>query len=510
MISCKEESSKPTVPSIPVGPDWQTSENSNEMGFYSGKGDGQFGAFVNENSEFQISVPAGDFLLTYVTTAGTYYVAFRATKAAVLHIGMHDNVTVVEASVQKGHITDESGDTWPSNDVTLFAWPGSDARWKDVFKSDKSSVIVLIAERQVAGDVEVLPEPQTGMPTTPTVAPNPSSTAKRLIVAQVTDPNTAIGIIATDGGRHEAIAFLGAKDNEGNLTSLQSVVLTSLTDDRWAQLTLDSQNMPKTMTYSDGTRAEFSNYIGGKVDITLYSANGTTLGTSTQPLNLDPSIFTNGTNLKSGWFKKNKKWVDFGFKVLSAYGCASATAAAFASGGAAIPLAIWSCGSLLVDIGLDVATEANPQNKDLCEFKRYFNSVSNFGGCLIEFKPWACTQSIASQGWSMVTDEDCENPEAEVTPTQYWYQDCIETEISGNGGTPYCEVISTLSKCSETLDIQICDNVAYSTGNGCRIIENVLPYSPVFSIAGASCRFSSNPRVLGRKTGSNIQFPIYP
>ncbi len=186
MVSCNDEqTSKPTAPSIPVGPDWQTSENSNEMGFYSAKGDGQFGAFFNGNNEFQISVPAGEFLLTYVANGGTYYVAFRAMDAAILYIGMHPGVTVSEASVQRGKITNQSQKNWQSNSVILFAWPGSDLAWDGAFQSDGSAVIVLIANQQVASGVNRLPEPQPvsnpgtnpqPQPTAnPTVPPNPQA-----------------------------------------------------------------------------------------------------------------------------------------------------------------------------------------------------------------------------------------------------------------------------------------------------------------------------------------------
>lgn len=184
LMSCgKDDSSKPTSSNIPMFPAGQSSENSNEMGFYSSKGDGQFGAWAGDSSEFLVGVPAGEFLLTYGTTVGTFSVAFRATDAAVLHIGMRENVRVTDVSAQKGTITKQDGGTWPHGAVTLFAWPGSGAAWNSVFQSDGSAAIMLIIGGQAAPGVNKLPglssapnSPSTTIPaTTTTISPTTTS-----------------------------------------------------------------------------------------------------------------------------------------------------------------------------------------------------------------------------------------------------------------------------------------------------------------------------------------------
>ena len=233
MISCKEESSKPTAPSIPVGPDWQTSENSNEMGFYSGKGDGQFGAFVNDSSEFQISVPAGDFLLTYVVNGATYYVAFRATEAAILHIGLHQGARVSKASIKKGRITSESQKKWQSNDVTLFAWPDGPA-WNSVFESDGSAAITLIDNQQVAPDVVTLPEPQPAQnpqpaanPTQPVIMPTVTpidTVSKPAESIELLDPTISTGVVVRTKDQEGGFVLGGEKDSEGHLKTVTDIV----------------------------------------------------------------------------------------------------------------------------------------------------------------------------------------------------------------------------------------------------------------------------------------------
>ena len=153
MISCgKDDSSAPTAPNVPLFPAGQSSEYSNEMGFYSSNGDGQFGAWAGDCSEFLVGVPAGDFLLTYRTTLGAFYIAFRATNAAVLHIGLMGNDRVSDASIEKGGLTNTSLGKWESQGVALFAWPGSGAGWNSVFQGS-GAVIVMISGGQAASGV---------------------------------------------------------------------------------------------------------------------------------------------------------------------------------------------------------------------------------------------------------------------------------------------------------------------------------------------------------------------
>lgn len=262
MIGCKEESSsKPTAPNIPIYPEGQTSENSNEMGFYSAKGDGQFGAFVNENSEFQISVPAGEFLLTYVTNSGTYYVAFRASKAAVLYIGLHQHVNVIEAAVQRGKITNESQKKWQSNDVTLFAWPGSDSAWNGVFQSDGSAAVVLIKNQTVAPGVNKLPEPSYN--------PQPSG-GEWKVIGEIPSYNPASlpNINETDtevtfGDNPNDSLFLTAKTSNGWEVSYygsqqaMSAIRAKAPNGEIVIITFDEQSRPIQMSAGDGKILNF-------------------------------------------------------------------------------------------------------------------------------------------------------------------------------------------------------------------------------------------------------------
>ncbi|GAK52130.1 hypothetical protein GobsU_17960 [Candidatus Moduliflexus flocculans] len=293
MISCKEESSsKPTSPNIPIYPEGQTSDNSNQMGFYSAKGDGQFGAFVNENSEFQISVPAGEFLLTYVTNTGTYYVAFRATNAAILFIGLNKGGQVLEASVQKGKITNESQKNWRSNSVTLFAWPGSDLVWNAAFQSDGSAAVVLIKNQSVAPDVNKLPEPSRPVPcpvTNPTATPTPepgTPTATPTIQIPTPTPTT---IIPTPTSANPCVVTNANDSGAGSLRQLLTnaacptitfasdvttitlagthlTVVRNVTIDGGSGVTISGNNQSRVFYVNNGVTATFAGLTitGGK------------------------------------------------------------------------------------------------------------------------------------------------------------------------------------------------------------------------------------------------------
>lgn len=107
LAGCKEEQAhKPTAPNIPVSPDWQTSENSNEMGFYASKGiSDEFETTEIGNGFFRVNVPvAGGYVLTYKTTLGTFHIVFETSDKALLTIGLHEGDKVEYASIQQAKL----------------------------------------------------------------------------------------------------------------------------------------------------------------------------------------------------------------------------------------------------------------------------------------------------------------------------------------------------------------------------------------------------------------------
>ena len=155
--------------------------------------------------------------MTYETTAGTFYVAFRATDTAVLHIGMLPNVRAVNVSMQYGSITNVSVNTWGSNSVTLFAWPGSGVVWNGVFQSNVSiAAVVVISGGQIAPGITVLPAPdsQPNPQPKPTATPTATPTSNEpgttetftngnvtLIATTTTSGNSKITVVKNQQGQ---------------------------------------------------------------------------------------------------------------------------------------------------------------------------------------------------------------------------------------------------------------------------------------------------------------------
>ena len=119
----------------PTAPDSSQSQSAESLSnFYSGQGvSDTYGAYVGHEN-FVIQVPAGEYLLEYLTDLGTFYLAFRATERALLYIGLHSGDAVQKAVVYPGVIIDTTGETQDHGNVTLFCWPGSSMSWPEVFR----------------------------------------------------------------------------------------------------------------------------------------------------------------------------------------------------------------------------------------------------------------------------------------------------------------------------------------------------------------------------------------
>ena len=295
------------------------------MGFYSAKGDGQYGAFVNERSEFQISVPTGEYLLTYTTTIGTFYVAFRATNASILFIGLTSGVSVSEASVQKGKIINETQRNWQSNSVTLFAWPDGPA-WNGVFQSDGSTAVVLIKNQGVAPGVNKLPEPQPAATPTqqpsgewkvsgeipqysPGSTPNFDSTMK---ISPNTDPsNPLLAEIQTNN--RWAVRFFGAKDQDGLATLINFICYTT-PDGTIITMQFDAQGRLIQSSKGDGKIVTF-NWEAKIIEVisgSLSSPQAVKLSnTSQQAKATNPGCLKRSEAITAitGWMNKISGWM---------------------------------------------------------------------------------------------------------------------------------------------------------------------------------------------------------
>lgn len=111
-----------------------------------------FQVFSNSPGTFQINLPkAGDFLLTYITEAGTWHLVFRATDKALVTIGIGYNDTFQGAALQEGRIRSGASPYMRSGPVSLYNWPAEP--WERIFtlaggspsSSEPSNALITIA-----------------------------------------------------------------------------------------------------------------------------------------------------------------------------------------------------------------------------------------------------------------------------------------------------------------------------------------------------------------------------
>jgi hypothetical protein len=92
---------------------------------------------------FQAQMPPGDYLLTYTTDLGQFYIVFTATENALLTIGLMDDDVVYEAMLYRGTVTDKSY-TYYDDPVIVYSQFGSHNDWWTLFARDNSPGIMLI------------------------------------------------------------------------------------------------------------------------------------------------------------------------------------------------------------------------------------------------------------------------------------------------------------------------------------------------------------------------------
>ena len=96
----------------------------------------QIGVYYKVGDEFfQVQVPAGDYLLTYVTDWGSFYVVFRAAAKAIVTTGLQKGDVVHEATVFKGTVA-ATAIKMTSGPVSVFSEFGARDGWETLFAKD--------------------------------------------------------------------------------------------------------------------------------------------------------------------------------------------------------------------------------------------------------------------------------------------------------------------------------------------------------------------------------------
>lgn len=150
-VSPETSPSTPTSPAYPTAPAMQLVLASpsgslspvERAGFSarSGSSDG-FGVYHDGRSIFQFQVPAGDYLLSYSTTLGDFYIVFRAKNNALIGVGIQEGDLVYEAKLYRGTATGTT--VYYENDVVrVFSVFGAREGWH-LFQRDESLPEILL------------------------------------------------------------------------------------------------------------------------------------------------------------------------------------------------------------------------------------------------------------------------------------------------------------------------------------------------------------------------------
>jgi hypothetical protein len=90
--------------------------------------------------EFELDIPAGDWLYEYVTDLGSFIIVLRAHRPATLYIGLHEGDTVRTSYYPwPGQIIPGSRVLLTSGPVEVYSWPPEPICWECVFIPDEAA-----------------------------------------------------------------------------------------------------------------------------------------------------------------------------------------------------------------------------------------------------------------------------------------------------------------------------------------------------------------------------------
>ncbi len=84
----------------------------------------QFGIYVGDGN-FQVYVPAGEYLLEYTTTVGTFQIVFRANFGEFLTVDLLHDDELLDVSIQQGNINFSAVPVSVFGGISVFRWPTS-------------------------------------------------------------------------------------------------------------------------------------------------------------------------------------------------------------------------------------------------------------------------------------------------------------------------------------------------------------------------------------------------
>ncbi len=133
MLGCERESNTPSDPNLPQPGIEVFPYSPARADFYVlGTSSDELGVYVGDGF-FMVQIPAGEYLLRYITERGMFHLVCRVNEPALIFIGLQEDDVIQDAWLFAGTITDVGQETQDHGTVMLFSWPGSSAEWWEVF-----------------------------------------------------------------------------------------------------------------------------------------------------------------------------------------------------------------------------------------------------------------------------------------------------------------------------------------------------------------------------------------
>jgi Leucine-rich repeat (LRR) protein len=280
-------------------------------------------------------------------------------------------------------------------------------------------------------------------------------------IIHVTETSTNLGILTTDG-KNETLAIFGKKDSQGRLTKITKVVMTSNSDPSQAiQITIGDNSLPTSIDFPDGSTLEMEEYYDTGAS-TRYTHPDGSVSHQDIPLPMDDisgardaindyiqhqqnsPIPTNDILCQQAMEKflrltDNLVWGVS--QMMSIVACVTASMAAVLPGTAvmAIPMAMWACGSVVLN-GLDKIMDATTGGNSPVEDAREWNSgIGTIADCL-KRDLLECASGVADMVYDFERKSGKLTPEKFCPKTEpYLYADCGGKTYQEDG-TPICTI----------------------------------------------------------------------
>jgi len=230
-----------------------------------------------------------------------------------------------------------------------------------------------------------------------------------VFILQVTDVKTDVGFIITESTKRESLSISGEKDSNGNLISVNSVRLTSIGGNNSITLNINTNGLPESADFSDGNRAEFSNYSDKTVNVTVYDSAGSVIyGPALEELKEPiPQIPTPEQLCNCITSQQNSlEWLKNVLLAVKGINCVLSILSIPATGLSTLPLAAIGCGSFLVELREKMTgEEATPVGKVITNIDNILSKIFCITGELN-----SCVEEAANyiaDNWGDVPSTTC-------------------------------------------------------------------------------------------------------